>query len=386
MLTVQVKSGDSQANAPKTKKKATGAEKQTKLSTSMLPPSTNISSPMTKSARQKGKGKATLAYSSSEGEEEAYEMHDNGYARDNFVVDDDSFDDDFEVMPTPRSRKRRAPVGAPIAEDPGLVNINVVHRNIISLFEQEGANLAADLQNQHSFRKPIFTRQQLRTMATEWTLNLDEMAEIPGIDRDKVKSFGKKFLPMLKDYHAQYVELYRGRASAQSSQSKPRKVSGHSVVDLVSTDEEDNADDDDDEMEDDEDDGEDSHYFEKGASQGGSQLPPHVQRWNAEMDEMERKSAAAQSQSRSRSASSSRGGAGRFTKGGRKGYRRSFGSQKGRSGNGVKKKAASKRTSTGSARSASSAAGSSSRGGRVGARGGGRSGTQQTLYIEAMPH
>ncbi|ETS87932.1 hypothetical protein PFICI_01760 [Pestalotiopsis fici W106-1] len=380
MLTVQVKSGDSQANAPRTKKKASGAGKQTKLSTSMLPPSTNISSPMTKSSRQKGKGKATLVYSSSEGEEEAYEMHDNGYAKDNFVVDDDSFDDDdFEVMPTPRSRRRRALAGAPIAEDPGLVNINVVHRNIISLFEQEGANLAADLQNQHSFRKPIFTRQQLRIMATKWTLNLDEMAEIPGIDRDKVKSFGKKFLSMLKDYHGQYVELYRDRASAKSSQSKSRKVSGHSVVDLVSTDEEDN-DDDDDEMEDAEDDGEDSHYFDKSASQ----LPPHVQRWNAEMDEMEKKSAAASS--RSRSASSSRGGAGRFAKGGRKPYRRSFGSQKARPGAGVKKKTASKRTSTGSARSASSATGSTSRGGRVGARGGSRSGTQQTLYIEAMPH
>ncbi|KAM0819619.1 hypothetical protein AB5N19_05435 [Seiridium cardinale] len=367
MLTVQIKGGDSQAKASKPKTKASKAEKQTKLGTSMLPPSTNISSPMTKTKKQKGKGKAPVVYDD-DSEEEAYDMHDNGYAKDNFVVADDSFDDDdFEEMPISGRKRQKNFIGPPIVEDARLAPLNEIHRDMITRFEQEAVGMSADLQNHYTFPSPIFTRQQLRAMAARWTLTPGAMCSIPGIDQDNVKRFGKKFLSKLKEYHMEYIDIFGDGVTNTPGKRTPRRVSADSVVNLVSTDEE---------MEDaelEDEDGEDSHYFSGNAS--APPLPPSVQRWNAEMDELEKKTSAAPS--RSRSTSSTRGGASRFAKGGRRTYRKASGSQKGRGTTGVKKKAPSKRSSTGSARSASGAFGSASRGGRGGSRGAG--GRQTTL-------
>jgi bloom syndrome protein len=382
MLTVQVKGGDSQTTtASKASVKANRPQKQTKVSTSMLPPSTNISSPMTKSKKQKGKARATVI-DENESDEEAYVLQRNGYAEDNFVVADDSFDDDndddddLDEMPVSRRKRQKGRMGPPIAEDAELASINEIHRDMIGLFEQDAVLMAAELQNLHSLRKPVFTRQQLRVMAAQWTLTLDQMANIPGIDQAKVETFGRKFLPKLKEYRAQYRDLFGDNPAGTSSKATARRVSAQSIVDLVSTD-----DDDDEEMEDagleeegEEDDGEESHYF------GGKepQPPPSVRRWNAEMDELEKKSAVAAS--RSRSTSSTRGGAGRFGRGGRKTYRRSSGSQKPRAGAGVKKRQTGKKSSTGSARSTSGGFASGSRVGRGGSRGGG------SAVVETMPH
>jgi bloom syndrome protein len=332
---------------------------------------------MTKTNKQKGKGKAPVVYDE-DSEEEAYDMHNNGYARDNFVVADDSFDDDdFEDMPVSLCKRQKGPVGPPIAEDAELASINEIHRDLVTLFEQDAVAMASELQNLHSFRKPVFTRQQLRAMAARWTLDLDDMAKIPGIDKEKVRTFGRKFLPKLKEYHAQYADIFDDEATGISTKPTPRRVSAHGVVDLVSTDDEEMEDA---ELDSEEDEGEHSHYFSGGAP---PPPPPSVQRWNAEMDELEKKKASA-APSRSRSAfPSTQEGAGRFAKGGRRTYRKVSGGQKARASTGVKKKAPGKRSSAGSARSTSVARTIGTRGGRGGSRSTGA--RQTTLGVGRIP-
>lgn len=384
MLTVQVKGGDGQGGASKSKARSAKADKQTKLTTSMLPPSTNISSPMTKSKKQKGKGKAAVVYDD-DSEEEQYEMHDNGYAMDNFVVDDDSFDDDdFEQMPISRHKRQKGPVGPPIANDVELDSLDRIHQHMMATFEEEAMPIAADIQNQHTYRKPVFTRQQFRIMIKNWTLTLDEMADIPDVDQNKVKLHGPRFLAKIREYHHQYAKAFEDQTANASMNTTARRVSAHSVVDLVSESDENMEDD---EVEDEEDDGEDSHYFGGGGSQN---VPAEVRRWNAEMDELQNKAPATSSRPRSTS-SGPREGAGRFAKAGRRAYRKASGSsQRSKGGAGVKKKAPSKRVSTGSARSASSTFGSASRGGRGGSRSAAGGSRQATLEmagrIGMMPH
>ncbi|KAH6660144.1 hypothetical protein BKA67DRAFT_530260 [Truncatella angustata] len=382
MLTVQVKSGDSRIKASKPKTKAAKADKQAKLPPSMLPPSTNVSSPMTKTKRQNGKGKAAVAYDE-DSDEEDYEMHDNGYAKDDFVVDDDDFDEDFEEMPVSRRKRHREPAGPPIVDDAGLSSLNEVHRDMIRSFEQDAVVMAAEIQNHNNLRKAIFTRQQLRAMAAAWTLTLDDMDAIPGIDQVKVKTYGKQFLPKLKEYHAQYTDMF-GQATGTSAQGINRRASQRSVVDLVSDD--DDGDEMNDAGDDDEgEDGEESHFFHGRGGGSTYRQPADVQRWNAEMDNLEKNQPA--TSSRARSISSSKGGSSHFTRGGRKGHRKTSGassSQRGRAGAGVRKKAPTKRASTGSARSTSSAIGSaSSRGGRGSNRSAG--GRQATLDMPMIP-
>lgn len=388
MLTVQVKGGDSQAKASSSKTKAPGVNKQTKLTTAMLPPSTNISSPMTKSKKQKGKGKAAVVYDD-DSEEEHYEMHDDGYAKDDFVVDNDSFDDDFEEMPISRNSRQKRTVGPPIAQDADLESLDKIHQDMINVFEEESVAIAADIQNRYNMRKPVFTWQHFRTMITKWTLTLGEIASIPGVDQTKVKQYGPVFLERLREYHQEYVQAFQARSGNVSAKPTPRRVSAHSVVDLVSESDEEMEDG----GEDEDDDGEDSHYFAAGGGGGGGggggsqrTLPPEVQRWNAEMDELQNRAPGGSSHGQSTS-TAPRGGAGRFAKGGRRGYRKASGGS--RAGAGVRKKASSKRTSTGSSRSAPSAFGTSGRGGRGASRtaAGGRQTTLEMAgRIDMMPH
>lgn len=390
MLAVQVKGGDSLgAAASNAKKKTTKSAKSTVQSTldssRLLPPSTNISSP---AAQKKGKGKAPVFYDEDNSdEEEAYEMHDNGYAKDNFVVpDEDGSSSDFETMghSTTRRKHKQRPLGPPISQDVELASLDDIHKDITAAFLEEAVPLAEEIRNANSLRQVIFTRLQLRAMAMNWTLSLDAMKGIPSIDKDKVARFGARFLPKIREWHQKYQEVMGQPVAKPKPTTTPRRTSAaHSIVDLVSTDSEEEMDDGESEGEDDDDDeGQGSKYF--AAHQPSSE----VQAWHEQLAQAARNAAPAPTPSRARASSSGstwRGKSGKSS--GKRSFvaRKGSGSfNKGRSNAGVaKRKAPSKRTSTGSSRPASGAFGASrGGGGRGGGRGGG--GGEQTR-IDLMP-
>ncbi|KAK5990711.1 hypothetical protein PT974_08980 [Cladobotryum mycophilum] len=96
-------------------------------------------------------------------------------------------------------------------------------------------------------------------MAINWTLTLDRMSRIPGIDVEKVREHGAKLLPILKRHHDMYQEMTGddGEASTQDQDDQE-------IVDLISSDLDIDAD------EDATGGGEDSHYF-------GARARPEVQ-------------------------------------------------------------------------------------------------------------
>ncbi|KAI1214010.1 uncharacterized protein F4807DRAFT_410133 [Annulohypoxylon truncatum] len=230
LLTTRVKSKDSQSSVPKRQtrisKPSTAA---TKRGTSGNVPSTNVSSPILGKDRKK-KGKAVAMLDDDESDED-YSRFSNGYAKDGFVVPDDT-DDDFETMPPQsRSRSQRKSLGPPISHDARMndAELSDIHDDIISNFLKEAKDLEENLRNSKNLRTPIFTEQHLREMAIRWTITLDRMRLIPGINGDKVDRYGNMFIPLIRQYHIRYEEIMGGTAPASGSRN---------VVDLVSSDEE----------------------------------------------------------------------------------------------------------------------------------------------------
>lgn len=269
-------------------------------------------------------------------------------------------DDDFEIRKPAGRLQRRAPVGPPIRHDTKTDPLNDVHSALVEEFEIEATRLAEEIQNSKHLRQPIFSVQQLRDMATGWTTDLESMKQIPTIESSKVALHGRKFVALVKKFQ----ERYKSIMGTEADTPEPRRDLDTSVVDLVSSDDE--------EMGDAADDGENSRYFAGSARQA---TPDN--RWMQDLDDMMRASQATSSSSRRRSGgSTSRGGKGSYSKG-----KRSYPRKGGKSGGGVTKRASTgKRSSTGTSRSGGSIAFMSNRGGE---RSGGAGGAQQR--IDLMP-
>lgn len=334
ILTVQVKGSGSQASAPKGKKNPTAA-------VAAVPPSTIVSSPM-QARKTKGKGKAVVTVLSDD---------DDGY---------NESDEDFDVRRPAGRLQRRALVGPPIRHDVKTDPLNEVHSALVEEFEIEATRLAEQIQNSKHLRQPIFSIQQLRDMVMGWTTDLGSMKQIPTIEPSKVELHGPRFITLVKRFQARYKSIM----GTEADTPEPRHDLDTSVVDLVSSDDE--------EMCDLADDGEHSRYF-RGSP---PQAPPDDDRWMQDLDDMMRASQATSSSRRRSGGSTPRGGKGSYSKG-----KRSYSRKRGKSGGGVTKRASTgKRSSTGTSRSGGSNAFVSNRGG---GRIGGAGGAQQR--IDLMP-
>ncbi|KAI1747945.1 hypothetical protein F4782DRAFT_519021 [Xylaria castorea] len=355
-LTTRVKSDGSLVGAAKAQTRLdTPAAPATRKGQAAQFTSTLVSSPARKSAAKK-KGKAVVNYE--EDSDEDFGTHSNGYARDDFVVDDGFSDDDFETMAAPVARRQRVnPVGPPISRDARLSEegLTEVQKDILESFFEDAKKMEEKVRASHGYRKPLFSQLQLREMGLRWTATLDQMRRIPGIDDDTVTRHGNKLLPLIQRYHQQYQEIM-----GLSPEPRAMPQLGE-IVDLVTTDDDDDEDDDEDQVmqaiEDDDDDddeeegGETSGYFEPSVTE--QTFMQNFHRAN------QQEAPSSKSRDRGSGAGTGRGGKSSW-RGGKKQYasRRSSGGKF----PGVKKKgAASKRSSSGQAASRGSGASSQGR-------------------------
>ncbi|KAI8632220.1 hypothetical protein F5Y19DRAFT_472243 [Xylariaceae sp. FL1651] len=260
-LTTRVKSDGSHVRVSKVQRRLdTPAAPATRRESTAHFTSTYVSSPARKSASKK-KGKAVATYDEEDSDED-FGTHSNGYARDGFVVGDDQDSDDFETMTRPlaRRRRQREPVGPPISRDVRMSDENLtdIQKDILESFFGEAKRMEEKVRASKSLRQPIFSQLHLREMGLRWTVTLEKMRRIPGIDIDKVDRYGSKLLPLIQQYHQRYQEIMGLSPGAASTSRIPGDI-----VDLVTTDDDD-EDNDMEAIEDEEDDegGETSGYFE----------------------------------------------------------------------------------------------------------------------------
>ncbi|KOS16967.1 ATP-dependent DNA helicase hus2/rqh1 [Escovopsis weberi] len=264
MLDIQVPSD--QAGPSAAPKKAKKTSKKAREQGASNVQSTYVSSPV--HSGPKGKQRSTVMDSDDSGDddddddEEAY--HDtgtlHGYRRDGFVISDDDMEDadtgdrndeHFEPLPGHRPAKASSkPSGKSKARAQAtpsrcrVQDLPELHQDIIDGFVREARAIEEGIRNRKELRKPLFTDANFQEMALNWTTTLESMGRIPDIDVDKVREHGPRLLPILKRHHQMFTEIM----GADGNHSATRSGHGKEVVDLISSDMDEDA-------------AVDSHYF-----------------------------------------------------------------------------------------------------------------------------
>ncbi|KAH7034873.1 uncharacterized protein B0I36DRAFT_238341 [Microdochium trichocladiopsis] len=257
-LSTRVKHNGGRISAAKGKKRAG------KAIASEAVPSTIVSSPAGKVSKTKRKQKRAVIESDDE-----FGGSGNDYEQDGFVVADGFTDDDFEEMPQPPKRRKgqQQVLGPPIARDARVDQLSDLHKALVGGFVQEASIFEENLRNKKGLRRPLFREQDFREMAIRLTVTPQQMSKIPGIDAEKVKKYGDKFIPLIRQFEKQ-SKLVLGTESRQTASAGP---SGDGdVVDLISDDEDGDEAMFDSDMDDD-DEGETSHHFSTASENAGVQ-------------------------------------------------------------------------------------------------------------------
>ena len=219
-------------------------------------------------------------------------------------IDDES--DYFEEDNTgPRSRLAKGhSLGPPITTDQKLASLEDLHQKVVENFVILAKRKCDDIYHKRGLRDRPFTDSSLREMAINFTPSLDEMENIYGVDKEKVRRFGKEFLPLIQDAKRYYEDL--------------RRIGPESVI-CISSGESDAGDVDDlDESEDSG--GEESSYFQQSAE---------VAAFNASLEQSQAKSGCSRGHNDelgSKRKTPARGG-----------YKKGFGGRGGWSGRGRRK-------------------------------------------------
>lgn len=352
MLTIQVDEDKGSRAKPKAKKIAKKKGKDQETSAMQ---STYVSSPVERRKRR------TRVEESEDDEDFPTTSH--GYANDGFVVSDDEMreeeDDDPEAFePLPKHRPAKPPAkaaakkkavapGPPITSDRRMQDLPEIHQDLVNTFVREARKVEEHIRNKKELKRPLFSERDFREMAINWTMSLDRMSRIAGIDADKVKEYGPKLLPVLKRHHDLYQDIMGADGADDDDDDDDQQVVDLISSDLELDDELDPADED-----------VDSHYF-------NPKTRPEVDAFHNRLQGL---SSQQQSQANPKS-SYSRGGGGRKFSGGKKWPRKASGGgvSKRKSGSGFGGRKASGSSST----SRSAAGGSSKRDGKIVKKSGG---------------
>lgn len=254
MLTIQVSDDASSSKSTKSKAKKTSKTKSKEPEASAMQ-STYVSSPVERRKRR-------ARVEESDDEDGNLPMTTHGYANDGFVVSDEE-DEPEAFEPLPRHRPAKPPakrkVGPPINSDRRLEDVSEIHQDLVTTFVREARKMEEHIRNKKELRRPLFTDHNFREMAINWTMSLDRMSRIPGIDPDKVMEHGPKLLPILKRHHDLYKDIAgaddEGNTNGRCGEyhdDDDDEAEDQDIVDLISSDLE---------PDEDEEGNHDSHYF-----------------------------------------------------------------------------------------------------------------------------
>jgi bloom syndrome protein len=114
-----------------------------------------------------------------------------------------------------------------------MAGLPEMHRVFVEQFVEEANKTMEKIRNSRSLKKAIFTEANLREMAINWTTTLKDMEEIEDINVESVKMWGKKFLPIVQKYFANY------EVAVDESEDRDIDKNHQNVIDLCSEDEDD---------------------------------------------------------------------------------------------------------------------------------------------------
>jgi len=130
-------------------------------------------------------------------------------SRQNNLVDSSFHDDEDAFEPVKsRNKARERPyndnLGPPITTDERMEALSELHRVYVVQFVDEAKKKIESIRNSQALRKSFFTEAHLREMAIDWTVRLQDMRSIPGIDKDAVDRWGEHLIPIVKQFSENY--------------------------------------------------------------------------------------------------------------------------------------------------------------------------------------
>lgn len=192
---------------PPAKRKTT----KSKAGKQVQPSSTLLTSPITP-AQQSRKGKERFIEEGNEISDEdfhpsTYPQHDPSNSDGVESSEDDAFEPMRHRSRSIRNSRQADRLGPPIVAEGGMENVSPVHQDVIDEFIQHAKEMEESLRNKNGHRKPYFTEREFRYMATHWTTSIPLMSQIPGISKENIDSYGKRFLKMLEEHHLGYRQM-----------------------------------------------------------------------------------------------------------------------------------------------------------------------------------
>lgn len=190
-MKVVVGSGKS---GPVTKKKRSAAEY----------PSTNISSPV---RAPRNRNIRDFEYQEDAAPRQRRTERRNQYESDQFVVpDDEDYEDDFEPIRVakPLASSRSKTLGRPITVDERISALDETQRGILNQFMSRAKSLCQKILVDRQLRNQPFSDTLLREMGLDLPTSEEEMLEIPGINAEMVKRYGKRFLRLVEEFRPFY--------------------------------------------------------------------------------------------------------------------------------------------------------------------------------------
>ncbi|KAJ5367820.1 hypothetical protein N7541_001761 [Penicillium brevicompactum] len=215
-MKLEVRASPNSKGKVQAKPKPSAAGKKGKSGSSGYPQSTMVSSPV-QSAQDRRLERFQHA----------------GPSEEQFSGGDDS--DGFEPVRVTGKSSRAKPreMGPPITSDRKLDQLDHMHRVVVEDFQEHAKIMLQDLVVKKGLRCQPFSDQSLREMAIYFPKNLSELSQIPEIDQDKVKRYGRQILELVGNAKRRYEEMTQ-EAETNGVVADPNH---HNVINLSSSDE-----------------------------------------------------------------------------------------------------------------------------------------------------
>lgn len=152
-----------------------------------------------------------------------------------FVTPDSEDEEDnyFEPVRTRGKQREATPagLGPPVTTDERMEALPELHRVFVYQFVEEAKKEVDRIKNDRNLSRLFFTESNLREMAIGWTVTLDDMRQISGINVDAVTKWGKYIVPIVARYSKNYDDAMSGREDRDIDKNH------QNVIDLCSDDE-----------------------------------------------------------------------------------------------------------------------------------------------------
>jgi RecQ family ATP-dependent DNA helicase len=124
-------------------------------------------------------------------------------------VNRDTFNQTYANMPVESMRlddSTTIPVQMPLAGyNSDMANLEDMHKRIVEAFVLEASKIEEKLRNDNNVHKPLFSISVFRQMAVEWTVTLESMSRIHGIDASNAALYGATFFPLIQRSYTAYL-------------------------------------------------------------------------------------------------------------------------------------------------------------------------------------